>query len=131
MIPNKSRSHYLAVKNKISNIKRNNIKNNGYLYCLNCLHSLRTKENKFQSHKNVCKNKDFCNVIIPSEGSKLLEFNQYQESDKEPFSIYADLECLIKKTDECKNNPESSNTTKAGKHIILDFSMSLYHHLKS
>ena len=28
-------------------------------YCLNCLHSCRTK-NKLKNHKNVCENHDFC-----------------------------------------------------------------------
>ena len=43
---------------------------------------------------------------MPTEDTKILEFNQYQKSDKAPFIIYADLECLIKKIDGCKNNPE-------------------------
>ena len=51
-------------------------------------------------------------------------FNQYQKSDKAPFVIYADLECLIEKTDECKNNLENSSTTKVGKHIPSGFSIS-------
>ena len=72
---------------------------------------------KLESHRKVCENKDFCNVIMPSEDTKILELNQYQKSDKEPFIIYADLEYLIEKTDGCKNNPESSNTTKVHKHI--------------
>ena len=29
-------------------------------------------------HENVCENKDFCNIIMPSEDTKILEFNQYQ-----------------------------------------------------
>ena len=37
--------------------------------------------------------------------------------------IYADLECLIKKTGGCKNYPENSYTTKLGKHIPSGFSM--------
>ena len=41
-------------------------KNNGDFYYLNCLYSFRTK-NKLESHKKVCENKDFCNVIMPSE----------------------------------------------------------------
>ena len=45
----------------------------------------------------VCKNKYFCNVIMPSEDIKILEFNQYQKSDKAPFIIYLDLECIIEK----------------------------------
>ena len=40
------------------------------------------------------------------ENTKILEFNQYQKSDKASFVSYADLECLIEKTDGCKNNPE-------------------------
>ena len=78
---------------------------------MNCLHSFRTK-NKLESHKKVCENKDFCNVFMPSEDTKILEFNQYQKSDKAPFIIYADLECLIEKIDGCKNNPKNSFTTK-------------------
>ena len=72
-------------------IKRNNIKE-----CLNCLHSFRTK-NRLESHKMAYKNKDFCNVNMPSDDTKILEFNQYQKSDKAPFIIYVDLKCIIEK----------------------------------
>ena len=58
-------------KKIIGIIKRNYIKNNGNFYCLNCLHSIRTK-NKLESHEKVCENKDFCNVIMPSEDTKIL-----------------------------------------------------------
>ena len=51
--------------------------------------------------------KDFCNVAMPSEDTKILEFNQYQKSDEALFIIYAVLECLIVKIDECKTNPEN------------------------
>ena len=44
---------------------------------------------------------------MPSEDTKILEFNQYQRSDKPLFIIYADLQCIIEKVDECKNNPEN------------------------
>ena len=33
---------------------------------------------------------------MPSEGTKILEFNQYQKFNKTSFIIYADLESLIK-----------------------------------
>ena len=33
----------------------------------------------------VCQNKDFCNVGMPSEDNKILEFNEYQKFDKAPF----------------------------------------------
>ena len=40
---------------------------------------------------------------MPSEDTKRLEFNQYQNSDKAVFIIYADFECLIVGIDGCKN----------------------------
>ena len=98
-------------------------KNNGNFYCLNCLHSFRTK-NRLESHKRVCENKDFGNIIMPSEDTKILEFNQSHNSDKVPFIIYADLECIIEKIDGCKNNPENSSTSKVSEHIPSGFSMS-------
>ena len=44
---------------------------------------------------------------MPFEETKKLEINQYQKSDKAAFN---NLECLIKKTDICKNNSENSST---------------------
>ena len=53
--------------------------------------------------KKVCENKDLCNVIITCKDTKMLECNQYQKSDKAPFNIYADLECMIEKMDDDEN----------------------------
>ena len=61
---------------------------------------------------------------MPSEDTKILEFNQKKKSDKTPFIIYADLGCIIEKIDGCKNNPENSSTTKVSEHIPSGFSMS-------
>ena len=44
---------------------------------------------------------------MPSKGIKILEFNQYQKSDKAQFIIYVDLEGIIEKTDRCKIIPEN------------------------
>ena len=82
------------------------------------------QKSKLELYKKVCENKDFSNVIIPSEDTKILEFSQYQKSDKAPFVSYADLECLIEKVDGCKYNPENSSTTKVSEHIPTSFSMS-------
>ena len=61
---------------------------------------------------------------MPSEDTKILEFNQYQKSAIAPFIIYADLDCIIEKIDGSKNNPENSSTIKVSKHIRTSFSMS-------
>ena len=38
---------------------------------------------------------------------KMLEFSKYQKSDKAPLNIHEFFECMIKKNDGCKNNPEN------------------------
>ena len=60
---------------------------------------------------------------MSSEDTKILEFKKYNKSDKTPFIIQADLECLIGKIDGCKNNPANSFTTKVDEHILSGFSM--------
>ena len=73
----------------------------------------------------LLKQKRNLNILEFSQNKKkILKFSQYQKSDKGPFIIYADLECLIEKTDGCENNPETSSTTKLSEHIPWGFSMS-------
>ena len=89
----------LSCSKKLSALLRGiTSKHYGNFYCMNCLYSFRTK-NKLELHKTVCENKDFCRVIMPSEDTKILEFNQYEKSDKAPFIIYADLEYIIEMID--------------------------------
>ena len=59
---------------------------------------------------------------MPSDETKMLEFYQYQNSDKAPYIIYANLECIIEMTNGCKNNPENSSTANLSKHIPSGFS---------
>ena len=40
-----------------------------------------------------------------------------------PFTIYADLECLLEKMSTCQNNPNKSSTTKINKHTPLGYSI--------
>ena len=72
-----------------------------------------------------------CNIARLSEGTKILEFNQYQKCVTAPFAIYADLDCIIQKTHGCKNNPENSSTIKVSKHIPSGFSMSTISSIRS
>ena len=93
---------------------------------LNCFHSC-----KLESHKKACKNIDICNVDMPSDDTKILEFKQYQKSDKAPFIIYADLESIIEKTDGCKNNLENLSTTKVSEPIHHVFQCLQYFNLET
>ena len=42
---------------------------------------------------------------MPSEITKVLEFNKCQISDEPLFIIYVDLECLKEDIDGCKSKP--------------------------
>ena len=79
---------------------------------------------QIESHKKVCDNKYFCYIVILSEDTNILEFNQYQKYDNALFFINAEPECLIGKIDGFKYNPEKLSTTKAGEHILSGLSMS-------
>ena len=61
---------------------------------------------------------------MQSEKYNILEFNQYMNSDKMSYIIYADIKPLIKKLDGYANNPENSSTTKIGEHIPCGYLMS-------
>ena len=43
---------------------------------------------------------------------KQLKHNPGEKSLKAPFTIYLDLECILKKVQSCQNNPEKSYTEK-------------------
>ena len=86
MIPNGEGWYYLLVKELSALLTGIKFKHNSDFYCQNCFYSFRIK-NKLKSHKRVRENKDFCNIIMPSEATELLEFTQYQKLDKAPYAI--------------------------------------------
>ena len=108
----------LSCSKKLSPLSRGITSKNDDFYSLN---SFKSKGN-LESHQKVCENEDFCNVVVPSEGTKILEFNQYRKSDK-TFIIYADFESLIENIDECKINPKKSSTTEVSERIPSGFSI--------
>ena len=49
---------------------------------------------------------------MPNEFEKILKYNPGEMSLKVTFMVYADLECLLKKIDTCRNDPKKSSTEK-------------------
>ena len=96
--------------------------NNGDFHCLNCFQSYTT-ENKLKKHEKVCENHDYCYVEMPEKYDKTLKYNEGEKSMRLPFIIIADLQCLLKKTNTCHNNPEKSSTTKINKHTPSGYSL--------
>ena len=111
MITDGEKWHYLAVKRLSALLREITGNNHGDFYCLNCFQSCTT-ENKLKKHKKFCENYDYCYVEMPEEYDKILNYNEGEKSVKSPFIVYADLECLLEKTNTCHNNPEKLSTTK-------------------
>ena len=115
MICNGEKWHYLTVKN-LSGLLRGITSNHaGKFYCLNCFCAYSTK-NKFEAHKKICENHDYCHVEMPTKDNNAIKYNHGEKSMKLFFVIYADLECLLEKMSTCINNPNKSSTTKINKH---------------
>ena len=49
---------------------------------------------------------------MPIKGNNSIKYNHGEKSIKIPFTIYADLECLLEKMSTCQNDPNKSSTTK-------------------
>ena len=122
MITDGEKWHYLVVKNLSGLFKGITSNHYGDFYCLNCFHSYRTK-NKLEAHKKICENHDYCHVEMPNKGNNTIKYNHGEKSIKMPFTIYADLECLLEKMSTCQNNPNKSSTTKINKHTPPGYSI--------
>ena len=62
---------------------------------------------------------------MPTKDNNLLKYNHGEKSLKAPFTIYADLECLLIKEQCCQNNPNESYTERRAKHEPSGYSLSL------
>ncbi|XP_070161381.1 LOW QUALITY PROTEIN: uncharacterized protein [Polyergus mexicanus] len=66
--------------------------------CDRCLHYFRS-DDKLQSHIVDCREMNECAIRLPSDKDKWLAFNNYNRKERLPFVVYADLECVLRKTD--------------------------------
>ena len=115
------RWHYLAVGSLSALLRRILSRNNGDFYCFHLYRTL----NKPKKHEKVCNDHDYCHVDMPEEGKNILKYSPGDKSLKAPFIIYVDLECLLKKEQSCRNNPENSYTQRKAKHKASGYSLSL------
>ena len=121
MISNSEKWHCLTVKN-LSGLLRGITSNHaGDFYCLNCFCAYFTK-NKLEKHEKICENHNYCHVEMLTKDNNIIKYNQGEKSIKMPFTIYADLECLLEKMSTCQNNPNKSSTTKINKHTPSGYS---------
>ena len=120
MIGDGEKYHYLAVTNLSGLLQGNSSNHRGDFYCLNCFNSYTTK-NKLKEHEEICNKHDSCRMEMPEQ--VILKHNPGEKSLKVPFTIYLDLECILKKEQSCQNNPGKSHTEKIARHEPSSWSM--------
>ena len=96
MISNGKIQHYLAVTSLSTLLSKKPSNHDRDLYCLNCF-NLYTTENKLKEHEEICNNNDSYHLEMPKQAEKVLKYIHGEEPLKAPFTIYLDLECLLKK----------------------------------
>ena len=96
MITNSKKQHYLAVTDISALFQKISSNHDGDFYCLNCFSSYTTK-NKLKEHEEICNNHDSYLIDKSSWAEKTLKYNPGEKSLKALFTIYIDLECLLKK----------------------------------
>ena len=62
---------------------------------------------------------------MPTEDNNTLKYNHGEQSLKVPFTIYADLECLLIKQQSCQNNLNESYTERKAMHEPCGYSLDL------
>ena len=112
MITDGKKWHYLAVTNLSALLQGNSSNHEGDFYCLNCFNSYTTK-NKLKEHEEICNNHDSCRIEMPKWVEKILKYNPGEKSLKAPFTIYLDLEHLLKKEQSRENNNNNNNLEKS------------------
>ncbi|XP_026830520.1 uncharacterized protein LOC113563293 [Ooceraea biroi] len=67
--------------------------------CDRCLHYFHTNE-KLEAHTVDCQRMNDCAIVLPNEEDKWLSFTNYNRKERIPFVVYANLECILQKTEE-------------------------------
>ena len=87
--------------------------------CWNCINIFYDEE-KFQYHRDQCKENKPQNIIMPKKGS-VVKFKNYKNTSWFPFVVYADIESLTTKIETPDINPESSYTIKTQSHQPISY----------
>ena len=106
------KSHYVLIKdfNKLmySRLKTKNAHKKHF--CMACLQNFTTKE-ILNNHRERCLSINGTQATIYEAG--IIKFKSFDKQIPQPFKIYADSECLVKRT----NIPLSEHTKLYQKHI--------------
>lgn len=77
-----------------------------------------TAEQRLNSHKIKCKNNKPLTPILPAPKT-ILNFENWGYTNKHPFAIYADFECLLEKQSDAQHN--NNNTKIINQHEVMSY----------
>ncbi|XP_036143309.1 uncharacterized protein LOC118645722 [Monomorium pharaonis] len=69
------------------------------LFFYRCLHYFSSVE-KLDVHSVECQKMIDCAIQLPTEDEKWLSFRNVNNKEREPFVVYADLECTLEKMEK-------------------------------
>ncbi|XP_076665017.1 uncharacterized protein LOC143367266 [Andrena cerasifolii] len=83
--------------------------------CDRCMHYFGSAE-KLEAHSLDCGQMNDCAILLPSVGNNLLKFSNHCMKERLPFMVYADLECIIEKTEDNHRMGEMDSKLRAYQH---------------
>ena len=109
--------HYSLVKRLTALLYDQNRHNESKHFCERCLHGY-SKRDLLERHKPECQGllKTPTRTETPEQGNNKMAFTNFHKQMKEPYVVYADFECLVKKISTCEPGNKQSFTVKTEKH---------------
>ena len=123
LIERDGNTHYCLIKNLSRLLSSQVSKHNGKIYiCPRCINPFKSEES-LTKHLEYCTNTDCIKTVMPEKGKNdILKFINHHRSEKVPFIVYADIECLLKPIHSCQPDSKKSYTHKYQKHEPISFS---------
>ena len=109
LITKDEKKHYVLIKDFnafMYNKSKHKERKHFCMYCLQCF----SYERILANHVNNCLTINRAQAInMPKQGENILKFNSFHKQLPVPFVIYADLEAITKKVQDCKRSEEMEN----------------------
>ncbi|XP_076666300.1 uncharacterized protein LOC143367916 [Andrena cerasifolii] len=85
--------------------------------CDRCMHYFGSAE-KLEAHTVDCREMNDCAILLPSQDNNLLSFDGYDRKERLPFVVYADLECILEKTENVQKDAGEHKLCTYQKHKV-------------
>ena len=131
MINKGKKKHYTCIKNMSRLLTRENSKHNGASHiCINCLRPFNSEKSK-DEHYRYCIDHDAVKVKMPSCKEKWIKYCDGQNQFKVPFTMYADLESILKPMDERYKEKMKAKRAERRKQAGKSYTEHINHHVPS